>query len=49
VREKVGADFTIMIKINSSDFKDCKYICQRLDELGIDACNRDQWGCWSLK
>jgi len=44
VREKVGEDFPVMIKLNSSDFKDdgftfadCKYICKRLDELGIDA------------
>src|SRR6056297_2203842 len=44
VRDKVGKDFPVMIKLNSSDFKDdgftfkdCKYICQRLDELGIDA------------
>ncbi|TDP89442.1 2,4-dienoyl-CoA reductase-like NADH-dependent reductase (Old Yellow Enzyme family) [Halanaerobium saccharolyticum] len=44
VIEKVGEDFPVMIKLNSSDFKDdgftfadCKYICKRLDELGIDA------------
>lgn len=43
VREKVGSDFPVLIKINSSDFtengfsfEDCKYVCKRLEELGID-------------
>ncbi|WP_028829276.1 NADH:flavin oxidoreductase [Proteocatella sphenisci] len=44
VREKVGTNFPILIKINCSDFIDdgfsfeeCKYVCKRLEELGIDA------------
>lgn len=44
VREKVGKDFLVLIKINCSDFiedgfsfEDCKYVCKRLEELGIDA------------
>ncbi len=44
VREKVGTDFPVLIKINCSDFiedgfsfEDCKYVCKRLEELGIDA------------
>jgi len=43
VRENVGSDFPISIKINFSDctedgfsFEDCKYVCKRLDELGIE-------------
>ncbi|MGK0469464.1 MAG: 2,4-dienoyl-CoA reductase-like NADH-dependent reductase (Old Yellow Enzyme family) [Clostridium sp.] len=44
VREKVGKDFPVLIKINCSDFiedgftlEDCKYVCKRVEELGIDA------------
>lgn len=44
MREKVGKDFPILIKINSSDFmedgltfEECKYVCRKLEELGIDA------------
>ncbi len=44
IREKVGDDYHIGIKINSSDFRDsgatfndCKYVVQKLDELGIDS------------
>ncbi len=44
VRRKVGRDFPVLIKINYSDFiedgfsfEDCKYVCKRLEELGIDA------------
>lgn len=43
VRENVGSDFPILIKINFSDcteegfsFEDCRYVCKRLEELGID-------------
>ena len=43
VREFVGSDFPVLVKINSSDFRengfsfeDCKYVCRRLEELGID-------------
>ncbi|MBU3202790.1 NADH:flavin oxidoreductase [Clostridium algidicarnis] len=44
VREKVGKDFPVLIKINCSDFiedgfsfEDCEYVCKRLEELGVDA------------
>lgn len=44
VRGKVGIDFPVLVKINCSDFiedgfsfEDCKYVCKRLEELGIDA------------
>lgn len=44
MRQKVGSDFPVLIKINCSDFsedgftfQDCKYVCRRLEELGIDA------------
>ena len=44
IREKVGVDYHISIKINSSDFReggatfeDCKYVVEKLDELGIDS------------
>ena len=43
LREKVGPDFTIALKLNASDFKeegfgfeDCKYVVKRMSELGID-------------
>lgn len=43
MRDKVGSDFPVLIKINSSDFtedgfsfEDCKYICKRLEDFGID-------------
>ncbi|MEG1131972.1 MAG: NADH:flavin oxidoreductase [Romboutsia sp.] len=44
IREKVGTDYHISIKINSSDFReggatfdDCMYIVKELDNLGIDS------------
>jgi 2,4-dienoyl-CoA reductase-like NADH-dependent reductase (Old Yellow Enzyme family) len=44
MREAVGPDFPIMIKINSVDFvkkgvtlEECTATCKKLDELGIDA------------
>ena len=44
IRKKVGDDFIISIKINCSDFmeenglqlEETKYICQKLDKMGID-------------
>lgn len=43
LREQVGPDFTIALKLNASDFKeegfcfeDCKYVVKRMSELGID-------------
>lgn len=44
IRKKVGNDFLVAIKINCSDFmeenglqlEETKYICQKLDEMGID-------------
>ena len=44
IRKKVGDDFLVAIKINCSDFMEekglqfgeTKYICQKLDEMGID-------------
>ena len=44
VREKVGEDYHVGIKINCSDFRDsgasfedCKYVVYELDKLGIDS------------
>lgn len=44
IRDKVGPNYPILIKINSEDFSeqgmifsDCKYICNKLAEIGIDA------------
>ncbi|WP_378956086.1 NADH:flavin oxidoreductase [Pelosinus sp. sgz500959] len=44
IRAKVGLEYPILIKINSEDFMDqgmtfaeCKYVCQKLAELGINA------------
>ena len=45
VRNKVGMDYPVMIKINSSDFdggaglspEDSLWVCKRLSEMGIDA------------
>ncbi len=44
IRFKVGDDYHIGIKINSSDFResgatfeDCKYVIEKLDKLGIDS------------
>ncbi|EKQ58081.1 MULTISPECIES: NADH:flavin oxidoreductase [unclassified Clostridium] len=44
MRDKVGSEYPILIKINSEDFMDqgmifdeCKYVCKRLEEAGIDA------------
>lgn len=43
LREQVGADFTIALKLNASDFKetgfdfeDCQEVVRRLSDLGID-------------
>ncbi len=44
VREKVGPDYPVLIKINCDDFmdqgmtfEDCRHVCARLAELGINA------------
>lgn len=44
IRKSVGSDYPVLIKINSEDFmdkgmsySDCKYICNELIKLGIDA------------
>lgn len=44
IRHKVGFEYPILIKVNSEDFMDegmsfeeCKYVCKRLEEAGIDA------------
>ena len=44
VREKVGPDYPVLIKINCEDFmeqgmtfEECRCVCARLAELGIDA------------
>lgn len=44
VREMVGTEYPILIKINSSDaieqgmtFEECKYICKKLEEVGVSA------------
>jgi len=44
IREKVGTEYPVLIKINCDDFMEdgmtfdeCKYICQRLAKLGISA------------
>ncbi|GKU30501.1 NADH:flavin oxidoreductase [Clostridium folliculivorans] len=44
VREMVGEDYPILIKINSSDameqgmtFEECKYVCKKLQEVGVNA------------
>lgn len=44
IREKVGEDYHVGIKINCSDFRDsgasfddCKYVVYELDKLGIDS------------
>lgn len=44
IRARVGAKYPILIKINSEDYMDqgmtfaeCKYVCKKLVELGIDA------------
>ncbi|MBI1811411.1 MAG: NADH:flavin oxidoreductase, partial [Nitrospirae bacterium] len=45
VREKIGRDYPVMIKINSSDFdggaglspEDSLWVCKRLSDMGIDA------------
>ncbi len=44
MREKVGNEFPVLIKINCSDFmeedgfsfEESRYVCKRLDEMGID-------------
>jgi 2,4-dienoyl-CoA reductase-like NADH-dependent reductase (Old Yellow Enzyme family) len=43
VREAVGKDYPVLVKLNCSDFAEgeagfdeCEYACRRLDELGID-------------
>jgi 2,4-dienoyl-CoA reductase-like NADH-dependent reductase (Old Yellow Enzyme family) len=44
VREMVGSEYSILIKINNTDameqgmtFEDCKYVCKQLAQAGIDA------------
>ncbi|ATW26659.1 NADH:flavin oxidoreductase [Candidatus Formimonas warabiya] len=44
IREKVGPEYPVLIKINSEDymeqgmtFAECRYLCRELAELGIDA------------
>ena len=44
IRDKVGSDYPVLIKINSEDFMDhgmdfteCKYVCRKLDQLGVSA------------
>lgn len=44
VREAVGREYPVMLKINSSDFsegeatfEECKYVCKALEDKGIDA------------
>lgn len=44
VREKVGNEYPILIKINSTDaieqgmtFEECRYVCKKLREVGVDA------------
>lgn len=44
VRDKVGSDYPVLVKINSEDymeqgmtFADCKYVCHELAKIGIDA------------
>lgn len=44
IREKVGPEYPILIKINSEDymsqgmnFEECKYVCEKLAELGVNA------------
>lgn len=44
IREKVGTDYPVLIKINCEDFmtqgltfEECKYVCQKLVELGVNA------------
>lgn len=44
MRDIVGDEYPILIKINSEDFmeqgmtfEECKYVCRKLEELGIDA------------
>lgn len=44
IRDRVGPDYPVLVKINSEDFfeqgmtfSDCKYVCRKLADLGIDA------------
>lgn len=44
IREKVGPDYPVLIKINNEDymdqgmtFEECKYVCRKLVELGVNA------------
>lgn len=44
IREKVGPDYPVLIKINSEDymdqgmtFEECKYVCKELVKLGVNA------------
>ncbi|HWR09723.1 NADH:flavin oxidoreductase [Sporomusa sp.] len=44
IRDKVGPDYPVLIKINCDDFMDqgltfadCKYVCHKLAELGVSA------------
>ncbi len=44
IRDKVGSDYSVAIKINSEDYMDngmtfdeCKHVCKQLEKLGISA------------
>lgn len=44
IRDKVGTEYPVLVKINCEDFmdqgmtfEDCKYVCNKLVELGINA------------
>jgi 2,4-dienoyl-CoA reductase-like NADH-dependent reductase (Old Yellow Enzyme family) len=44
IRDRVGSSYPVFIKINSEDFmkqgmtfSDCKYVCRKLEEMGINA------------
>lgn len=44
IREKVGPEYPVLIKINSEDymnqgmtFEECRYVCKKLVELGVNA------------
>lgn len=44
MRDQVGSEYPILVKVNSEDFmeqgitfEECKYVCKKLEEAGIDA------------
>jgi len=44
IRRKVGSEYLVLIKLNCEDymqqgftFEECRYVCQQLAELGVDA------------